>query len=86
MKKLFFLLLLPPLISFGEDFSSYTSIIVLRDQIVGPEEKEKWVMEDILSLDGDQKKERRFLRKKTFKKGSEKKKRQTELKEWIDSL
>lgn len=91
MKKLFYLSFLTlSLLTFSskatEDFSSYTSIIVLRDQRVAPEEKERWIMKDILSLDNDKKKESRFLRKKIFKKGSKKRKRQTKLKEWIDSL
>ena len=74
----------------SENFSSYTLIEVLREEIVTAQEKKMWVMENILSLDDEElKKKGKSLKKrgkKLNKKDHDKMRRKTRLQEWADSL
>ena len=69
----------------SENFSSYTLVEVLREEMVSAQEKERWVMENILGLDDEElKKKNKALKKK--KKDLNKMKQKTRLQEWSDSL
>ena len=69
----------------SENFSSYTLVEVLREELVSAQEKERWVMENILELDDEElKKKNKTLKKK--KKAVDKMKQKTRLQEWSDSL
>ena len=73
-----------------KNFSFYTLIEVLREEIVTAKEKKMWVMENILSLDDEElKKKGKSLKKrgkKLNKKDHDKMRRKTRLQEWADSL
>ena len=70
----------------SENFSSYTLVEVLREEMVSAQEKERWVMKNILALDDEELKKNETLKKKREKKDRDKMKRKTRLQEWSDSL
>ena len=70
----------------SEKFSSYTLVEVLREEMVSAQEKERWVMKNILGLDEEELKKNETLKKKREKKDRDKMKIKTRLKEWSDSL
>ena len=70
----------------SENFSSYTLVEVLREEMVSAQEKERWVMKNILGLDDEELKKNETLKKKREKKDRDKMKRKTRLQEWSDSL
>ena len=70
----------------SENFSSYTLVEVLREEMVSAQEKERWVMKNILGLDDEELKKSETLKKKREKKDRDKMKRKTRLQEWSDSL
>lgn len=70
----------------SENFSSYTLVEVLREEIVSAQEKERWVMKNILGLDDEELKKNETLKMKREKKDRDKMKRKTRLQEWSDSL
>ena len=70
----------------SENFSSYTLVEVLREEMVSAQEKERWVMKNILGLDDEELKKNETLKMKREKKDRDKMKRKTRLQEWSDSL
>jgi len=80
----------------SENFSSYTLVEVLREEMVSAQEKERWVMKNILGLNDEELEKNEILKKKRKKKDKDKMKREkkdrdkmkrkTRLQEWSDSL
>ena len=80
----------------SENFSSYTLVEVLREEMVSAQEKERWVMKNILGLNDEELEKNEALKEKRKKKDRDKMKREkkdrdkmkrkTRLQEWSDSL